>query len=379
MRHARRVAVVGSGPAGLSAAYYLRLRGHAVTVFERASEPGGMLRYGIPEYRLPREVLDRTVALLEGLGVELRTCLSLGQTLDIGALRAEFDRVFIATGAWALPVIGLDGEEELGTGLDFLSAVAQGDRRVPGPRVLVIGGGSVAMDVAVTARRLGAPQVTVACLETCDEMPALPEEVEEALLEGIELVPSCGPRVCSRRRRQVSGMELVRCTSVFDEQACFAPELRRERPRAVPADEVILAVGQRVDAAALEAAGLELERGRLTADPSTQRTAAGGVFAGGDVVTGPATVIAAVAAGRRAAEAIHAELVAAGGRARRAAASPRPDDGAGRRPAGRRRPAAAGVRPGLRGALGAVRCAAHASGRAHVLRRGLLHAGRSAT
>ena len=234
--------------------------------------------------------------------------MSLGETLDIGALRAEFDRVFVATGAWALPRIGLEGEDDLGAGLAFLSAVARGERRVPGPRVLVIGGGSVAMDVAVTARRLGAAQVTVACLETCEEMPALLEEVEEALAEGIELVPSCGPARVLRSGDALVGMELVRCSSVFDENACFAPSFDESSRETVMADEVILAVGQRVEAAALEAAGLSVQGGRLAADPATQRTAVDGVYAGGDVATGPATVIAAMGAGRRAAESIHAEL-----------------------------------------------------------------------
>jgi len=315
----KTVAVVGSGPAGLSAAHYLRLQGHDVTVFDRAEKPGGMLRYGIPEYRLPQSVVERTVALLEAIGIEFRCGVALGETLTVEALRADFDRVFVAVGAWGLPRIGLEREDELLAGLDFLTAVAAGDRRVPGPRVVVIGGGSVAMDVAVTARRLGAERVTVACLESCDEMPALLEEVEEALAEGIELSPSCGPAQVLRRDGRIVGMEFVSCTSVFDEQACFAPTFDESLSATLEADEVILAVGQRVEAETLLAAGLVPDGGRLVADPETQRTAADGVFAGGDVATGPATVIAAIGAGRRAAASIHAELTGAAQEAPRSA------------------------------------------------------------
>ena len=304
----RSIAVVGSGPAGLAAAYYLRLRGHRAVVFERAEKPGGMLRYGIPAYRLPPEVVDRATGLLEALGVELRCGIALGEDLGLEDLRADHDAVFVATGAWGLPHIGLEGEEELAAGLDFLSGVATGERRVPGPRVLVIGGGSVAMDVAVSARRLGAAQVTVACLESCDEMPALLEEVDEALAEGIELVPSCGPARLLRRDERLVGMELVRCTSVFDDHCCFAPSFDESDRTIVEADEVILAVGQRVEAETLAAAGLTMDDGRLATDPETLMTNVDGVFAGGDVATGPATVIAALAAGRRAAEAIDAYL-----------------------------------------------------------------------
>jgi len=304
----RAVAIVGAGPAGLAAAYYLRLRGHGVTVYERAEKPGGMLRYGIPAYRLAPEVVDRSTGLLEALGVEFRCGVAWGESFSLEDLRTDHDAVFVATGAWRLPCIGLEGEEDLPAGLDFLKDVAEGERRVPGPRVLVIGGGSVAMDVAVSARRLGASQVTVACLETCDEMPALLEEVDAALAEGIELVPSCGPARLLRRDDEVVGMELVRCTSVLDEQCCFAPSFDESDRTTVAADEVFLAVGQRVDVETLAAAGLTLDGGRLAVDPQTLMTSLDGVFAGGDVTTGSATVIAAFEAGRRAAEAIDGYL-----------------------------------------------------------------------
>jgi CO/xanthine dehydrogenase Mo-binding subunit/NADPH-dependent glutamate synthase beta subunit-like oxidoreductase/CO/xanthine dehydrogenase FAD-binding subunit len=305
----RSVAVVGSGPAGLAAAHYLRLRGHAVTVFERAARPGGMLRYGIPDYRLPPETVDAVVEGLAGLGVEIRCGVDLGGDVKLDTLRRDHDAVFLATGAWALPRIGLEGEEELPAGLTFLSGIAEGERSAPGPRVLVIGGGSVAMDAAVSARRLGAEKVTVACLETCEEMPALLEEVEEALAEGIELAPSCGPARLLREEGRVVGMELVRCTSVFDEDACFAPRFDQADRTTVIADEVILAVGQRVETDVFAAEGLSMEGGHLKVDAG-QLTSKAGVYAGGDVATGPATVIAAIGAGRRAAEAISASFEA---------------------------------------------------------------------
>ncbi len=319
----RRVAVIGSGPAGLAAAHYLRLRGHGVVVFDRQAQPGGMLRYGIPAYRLPKDVLEQLIAIDQSRGIEFRCGVTFGsstasdrQAADLAAegritlasLRTEFDGVFIATGAWGLPRIGLAGEEELAGGLTFLSEVAEGARRVPGPRLLVIGGGSVAIDVAVTARRLGAEEVTVACLESCEEMPALLDEVEEALAEGIELLPSCGPARLLRKHGRLTGIELVRCTSVFDEQCCFAPSFDESDRLTVEADEVILAVGQRVETDMLAAAGLDLEGGRLKVDEATQQTSLSGVCAGGDVVSGPATVIAALAAGRRAAATLDGHL-----------------------------------------------------------------------
>jgi len=178
----KRVAVVGSGPAGLAAAYYLRKSGHAVTVFDALREAGGMLTHSIPSYRLPRAVVRQQVEALQQMGVEF----VLGATIDRDALiglNKDFDGTLLATGAWRDKSLGIDGGEHLQSGLEFLLGL-ESSRKPPGDQVLVIGGGGVAIDVAISARRLGAKQVTMACLESRDTMPAAPEEVAQALEEG---------------------------------------------------------------------------------------------------------------------------------------------------------------------------------------------------
>jgi len=311
-RTGKHVAVVGSGPAGLSAAFYLRRLGQQVTVYEAMDEPGGMLTYGIPAYRLPPEVVRRQVAALAGMGIVFRLGARVGERgLSLATLRRRHDGVFLATGAWVQKPLGLAHEELLTSGLDFLRGIREGTTTQVGRRVLVIGGGNVALDVAISALRMGAEDVTVACLEGREEMPAFAEDVEQARREQVQVLPSWGPRRVLIRRGRPAGMQLARCTSVFDAEGRFAPILDAGETRTVAADQIILAVGQGPD---LGYAGETLgATGRLAADPETGATGLDGVFAGGDAAGGPATVVAALSAGRRAALALDRYL---GGRGR---------------------------------------------------------------
>ncbi len=298
----KRVAVVGSGPAGLTAAFYLRKKGHEVTVFEAREKPGGMMRYGIPSYRLPEEVLDREIERVLGIGITLETGKMVGRDLALQALAGDYDAVFLATGLQESRRIELEGADspDVLWGVDFLSRVSSGEEIALKDRVVVIGGGNVAVDVALTALRAGADQVAMACLESPEEMPANPWEVEQAVEEGVRLMPSWGPGKILAGGGTISGVELVRCTSVFDSEGRFAPCFGEETER-VEADQVILAIGQAADLSFAEEAGLKIERGLVAADQETMETSLPGVFAGGDVGRGPGAIIDAAAAGRRAA------------------------------------------------------------------------------
>jgi NADPH-dependent glutamate synthase beta subunit-like oxidoreductase len=311
----RKVAVIGAGPAGLTAAFYLRKKGHEVAVFEERPEPGGMMRFGIPDYRLPQEVVEREIAQVLDLGIGLYTGKKMGRDFDLDQLKAQgYEAVFLAVGAQLSRRIELEGAEldDVMWGVDFLYAVNEGEAIALKDRVLVVGGGNVAIDVALTALRLGAKEVTLACLEAREEMPANRWEIEEALEEGVMLMPSWGPKRIKGENGRVSGVELIQCTCVFDEEGNFCPAFGTETAT-VDADQVILAIGQAPDLSCIgNREALRVEQGSLEVDHETQGTEIPWVFAGGDMVRVPGTIVDAIAAGRRAASAIDRYLAGDG-------------------------------------------------------------------
>jgi len=306
-----KIAIIGSGPAGLIAATELVKKGYLVTVFESLPEPGGMLRVGIPNYRFPKEALDVDINHIKKLGVEIETNVSVGKDVTIeGLLQEGYKAIFIATGAYKSMKLGIKGEELKGviTALDFLKDFNMGKKVKLGKRVVVIGGGNVAMDAATTALRLGAEAVQLACLESREEMPAHEREIQDTLGEGVALNVSWGPKEILGDGKKLTGVKLVRCLSVFDERGRFSPSFNETVAKVLEADTVILAVGQVPDLSFL-GEGIDVLGGRVIAvDPMTMETSLPGVFAGGDVVSGPATVIEAIAAGRRAAVSIDCYL-----------------------------------------------------------------------
>jgi heterodisulfide reductase subunit A len=300
----KRVAVVGSGPAGLTAAWQLQLQGYGVTIFEAAPEPGGALRLSIPSYRLPAEVVERDVANVTAIGVEIRTNTKVE---SIDELKQQgFDAVLLATGTHESTRLGVPGEELDGvtSALDFLRAVKLGEPvDLAGKHVVVVGGGNVAIDAARSVRRLGAASVRMVCLESREEMPAHAFEVEEALAEGIALQPSWGVKEL-RGGPGVTGVQLKRCTAVFDADGRFSPRYDEDALDEIACDAVITAIGMRPDTEAFTGT-VELNRNRtVQADPATLQTATPFVFAAGDVVSGPSMITTAVGQGRRAAHMI---------------------------------------------------------------------------
>jgi NADPH-dependent glutamate synthase beta subunit-like oxidoreductase/CO/xanthine dehydrogenase FAD-binding subunit len=306
----KSAAVVGSGPSGLSAAYFLRKAGNRVTVYDGKPEAGGMLMYAIPAYRLPKGIVRRVIRALESMGVVFALNTKVGEDVLPEALERQYDSVCFATGAWKRPVVGVSGEELTVFGLDFLVEVHQWMEGKVGSEVLVTGGGNVAMDVAVTAKRLGAEKVTVACLEPRDRMPAGAEEIARAEAEGIAIMPSWGLGGVLEENGAVKGMELKRCVSPWDSAGAFNPIYDETEKIVVRAENILMAVGQRADLSFLnERFQIQLNRrGLIDVEKETGMTSRKGVFAGGDAATGPATVIGAVANGRIAADGINRYL-----------------------------------------------------------------------
>jgi heterodisulfide reductase subunit A-like polyferredoxin len=303
---AKKVAVVGAGPAGLSAAADLADRGYAVIVYEATSEAGGMLRWGIPSYRLPKDVLDYEVELIRRKGIRFVYNTRVGIDIPIGKLRQENEVVFLSVGTQSSRTLGVEGENKIGItyGLEFLrqAGVTENRPKLSG-KVVVIGGGNVAVDVARSAIRLGADNVEMVSLEQRFEMPALPEEVVAALEENIKINNGWGPnRILGNGK--VAGIELKRCTRVFDENGRFSPTYNENETKTLGADQIIVAIGQAIDKESLGNMGVVTERNFYKVDTITLETSVKGVFAGGDDIPGSATVIGAVSAGKRAAESI---------------------------------------------------------------------------
>lgn len=308
----KKVAIVGSGPAGLACAEKLLLEGHDVSLFERRPSAGGQLANTIPLYRLPREGLAKDVADIEALGAEIRTGVEVGRDVTLAQLTTDFDAVVLAIGlssSRGLPLEGMDHETVM-LALPFLEDCARNGAagvvdRVKDRDVIVIGGGNVAIDVARSAMRLGPKSVRMVCLEAPHEMPAWDWEVAEAAEEGIEISCSLGPKRIVVEDGACKGLETKAVKCVFDEQGRFAPEYFEDKISVVAGDAVIVAIGQMADYVSLEGSEVAVdERGRLQFDPHRMATNVRGVFASGEVVTGPGSAIDAAASGRFAASAV---------------------------------------------------------------------------
>ena len=307
----KRVAIIGSGPAGLTAAYYLARLGHAVTVFEALPEPGGMMRAYIPEYRLPREVLNPEIEVIKGVGVEIKTDTRI-ESVD-ALLKQGYDAVLVAVGAHQPMKMGVDGEEGPGVieSLPLLGRLNEGQEVSLGDRVAVVGGGNSVIDAARVARRLGAKEVNVIYRRTRAEMPAIPAEIAEALKEGVKIEFLATPTKITRENRSIK----VECIRVRlgepDESGRPRPEPIAGSEFSMHFDTVVSAIGQRPEVP--PQLGLAVaENGTVKVDPDTLATSKAGVFAAGDATSGPATVIEAIATGRRAAMAIDKYLGGSG-------------------------------------------------------------------
>ncbi len=302
----KTVAVIGTGPAGLLAAWDLAVRGHGVVMFDRKVSPGGMLRWAIPEYRLPVSVLDEEISLLVKLGVSIRCGVEVGTDLTLEELAQEYDAVIAASGCPKPRLLKLPGEELPGVipALTFLKNIRSGIETDLRGNTIVIGGGNAAVDAARSALRVGAEIVTMVALEEIGGTPAFPWELEEARREGVAVEHSWGPVGFIENNGRAAGVEFQKCTSVYDETGAFSPCLDSCEIMNLEADTVITAVGQDRETAVLAANGL-LVNGIPAADAVTLQSAEEKIFFAGDLFTGPSSVIDAMASGRKAAESVH--------------------------------------------------------------------------
>ena len=306
----KKIAIVGAGPAGLSCAYYLALDGYKVTVFEKEKLLGGMLTLGIPSFRLGKDVINAEIDILKELGVEFRTGLEVGKDVSLGELRSQgYKGFYLAIGAQAGRSLGIEGEAAEGviTGVEFMRRVNLGEKpRLPG-KVVVIGGGNVAIDVARTAARVGSEAVSLYCLESRKEMPAALDEIAEAEEERIAINNSWGPRRVIVEKGRVKGVEFKKCVSVFDENRKFNPRYDEGQTMTVEADFVLSSIGQAIEwGGLLEGSKVELRPNKgVIADGLTYQTAEPDIFVGGDVYTGPRFAIDAIAAGKEGAISLH--------------------------------------------------------------------------